>query len=398
MNRVIDIKTIQEAKSALQNVQTSSGGIEVMAPKALGLNIKLTKIKLGAANILKQEMLSLGGDAAVAKGVVEGKVEYSDLILLGNASIITKLIRKLNKQSIFGLKSIRLDLERIIDQKLLDKPQTLKVNGHELTLNKMLIMGILNITPDSFSDGDEYLEAETAVVRAEEMVKKGADIIDVGGESTRPGAKKITAEEELNRVLPVIKKLSLNEEMIISVDTYKAGIARKALENGADMINDISALRFDSEMTSVLRDFPQIPVILMHMQGEPGNMQIDPNYNNVIEEILEFFQERIEYCLSAGISQNRILLDPGIGFGKRHQDNLDIIRNLGEFRSLGCPVVIGASRKSFLGRIYKSGVRERLSGSLAAAAAAYQQKIEIIRVHDVQEHKEFLTTLQKIGC
>jgi dihydropteroate synthase len=396
MNRILQISNLDDARKELKKIGVSTGGIEVMAPKARVLAVKLHKVKLGAANILKQEMLSLGGDAAVAKGVVEGRIPLSDVILLGSSSRIRRLIGKLEHQSIFGLSEIKDDLKKLLN---FSEPHSriLKIKNRTIDLGTVKIMGILNVTPDSFSDGAEYLDADAALEKALEMIEQGADIIDIGGESTRPGANKVTVSEEMERVIPVIRKLRAVSDIPVSVDTYKSTVAKAALESGADLINDVSALRFDNDMIGVLQEHPYVPVILMHMQGEPGNMQENPHYDDVIPDILSFLKERIEHCTAAGISEERILIDPGIGFGKRQEDNLQILQKLSEFQCLGRPLVLGASRKSFIGRIYQSDSSERLAGSLAAAAQGVKQGAAIIRVHDVLEHNRFIKTLQEIG-
>ncbi|KQC05636.1 MAG: hypothetical protein APR54_08090 [Candidatus Cloacimonas sp. SDB] len=396
MNRILQIKNIKDAEAELKKINVSSGGVAAMASKAMVLAIKLTGVKLGAANILKQEMLSLGGDAAVARGVVEGKIPVSDVILLGDRKRIKKLIAKLEHQSIFGLTAIKYDLERLISL-YFDEQKILKMNQKEILLNEVKIIGILNVTPDSFSDGNEYLDPEAAFARAEEMINEGVDIIDIGGESTRPGAEGVSVDEELRRVIPVIKQIRANYDIPISIDTTKSAVAEAALQTGADLINDVSALRFDEKMIQILQKNEKIPVILMHMQGKPRTMQKAPQYQDVIEEILEFFDERINVCLNAGISLDRILIDPGIGFGKRQQDNLEILKKISEFKCLGRPVVLGASRKSFINRIYESEAFERLEGSLATSALAFHQGIDLVRVHDVKAHKRLIKTLSAIG-
>lgn len=396
MNRILSINSLEDAKRELEKINVSSQGVEVMAPKAIGLSIKLTNVKLGAANILKQEMLSLGGDAAVARGVVNGKLEISDLILLGNLDKIKKLVKKLNYQTIFGLPEIKQDLIKMVDQ--LEEPysKVLNCNGTKLELNETKIIGILNVTPDSFSDGNQYFDTENAVKRALEMISEGADIIDIGGESTRPGAKKVNAESELERVIPVIKIIRKQSDIPISIDTRKAEVAEKAIQAGASILNDISALQFDTDMIKVLQKYPELPVILMHMQGTPETMQENPHYEDVIEEILDFFKERINFCEVNGIHKERIVIDPGIGFGKRQEDNLIILKKISEFKCLGVPIMLGASRKSFIGNIYDSVAAERLAGSLASTALAFQNNIEMIRVHDVQEHKNFLKVMKEL--
>jgi len=396
MNRILTISSLKDARQELTKISVSSQGVEVMAPKALELSIKLTNIKLGAANILKQEMLSIGADAAVARGVVNGKHEISDLILLGNLDKLKKLVKKLNYQTIFGLPEIKQDIIKFIAQ--LENPQTkvLNCNGSNLELNETRIMGILNITPDSFSDGNQYFDTELAVKKALKMIGDGADIIDIGGESTRPGAAKVDAKNELERVIPVIEEIRKHSDIPLSIDTTKAEVAEKALGAGASILNDISALRFDADMIKVLSKFPKVSIILMHMQGTPETMQINPLYEDVIEEILAFFEERLKFCEENGISRERIIIDPGIGFGKRQEDNLIILKKIAEFKCLGLPVLLGASRKSFLGNIYTSSASIRLTGSLAASTCAFQNDIDLIRVHDVLEHKNFQKVITEI--
>ena len=395
MNRILFIDSIEDSRRELKKIGVSSRGIEVMAPKAIGLSIKLTNVRIGAANILKQEMLSVGGDAAVARGVVNGKTEISAVILLGNVDKIQKLIKKLENQEIFGLQEIRTDLVNLLHFKK-EGNRTIASNGRELILDSTKIIGVLNITPDSFSDGNLYLEPAQAVQHAIQMIEDGADIIDIGGESSRPGAAQITVEEEKERVIPVIKEVRKKTNIPISIDTYKSEVARAAIKAGADIINDISALRFDNKMIEVLQKEKHVTIILMHMQGKPENMQKKPYYKDTIEEILAFLKERIEFCILNGISLQRIMIDPGIGFGKRFEDNTIILKKLSEFHSLNVPVVLGASRKSFIGKIYPSNPRERLEGSLATSVLAYQNKIQFVRVHDVKEHKKLLKTLEKI--
>ncbi len=246
------------------------------------------------------------------------------------------------------------------------------------------IMGVLNVTPDSFSDGGKFFGLEKALSQSLKMVEEGADIIDIGGESTRPSSVPVSLEEEEKRVLPVIEALAKKITVPISIDTYKSQIARKALESGAEMINDISGLRFDSEMVKVASR-SNVPVIIMHIKGTPQNMQENPYYENVIKEIKDYFEERINLATASGISEENIILDPGIGFGKRFEDNLVVLKNLKEFKKLEKPLLLGLSRKSFIGKILDLPVEERLEGSLAALAYSIMQGAHIVRVHDVKE-------------
>jgi len=256
-------------------------------------------------------------------------------------------------------------------------------------------MGILNTTPDSFSDGGRHFTFDTAVKQAEAMIAAGADIIDIGGESTRPFAEPVSTEEELRRVLPVIKEIRKKHSTEISIDTTKAAVAEKALAAGADIINDISALGQDKEMLTLVQK-TSAPVILMHMQGTPDTMQINPHYDNVIEEILEFFQERIAMLEQNGVDRNRLIVDPGIGFGKTRKHNLTIIKHLERFSELGLPVLLGHSRKRFLGDITGLEVDRRDLPTAVVSALATYKKIAIIRVHDVASTKQALQVAQAI--
>ena len=257
------------------------------------------------------------------------------------------------------------------------------------------IMGVLNVTPDSFSDGGRFLKLDDAVSQGMKMIEEGADIIDVGGESTRPGSDPLSAEEELSRVIPVIESLFAKSDLPISIDTYKAEVARRALDAGAQMINDISALRFDPEMKNVAAEFG-VPVVLMHIKGTPKEMQKEPHYDDVIAEITEYLTESMRMAEEAGIDGKKIIVDPGIGFGKRIRDNLNILKKLKEFSILRCPILIGCSRKSFIGRVLDLPVEERLEGSLAALAVVVMNGANIVRVHDVKESKRVVRLVDAI--
>lgn len=244
------------------------------------------------------------------------------------------------------------------------------------------IMGVLNITPDSFSDGGIFLDPKKAIAHGLRLAEEGADIIDIGGESSRPGSDPISHTEELNRVIPVITELKQKTDALISIDTMKARVAESALDAGADIINDISALRVDPDM-ALLAAERTAPVILMHMLGTPKTMQDNPVYDNVLTQIHTFFEERIDYAIAQGIKKSKLLLDPGIGFGKRLQDNLILLKELSFFEDLNLPLLIGASRKSFIGAILDLPVTKRLEGTLASTTAAILSGAHIVRVHDV---------------
>ena len=244
------------------------------------------------------------------------------------------------------------------------------------------LMGVVNITPDSFSDGGLYFDKEKAVQKGLELAAAGADIIDIGGESSRPGSKPISKEEEMRRVLPVIASLRKKIKALISIDTTKAEVAEAALAEGADILNDISAGRFDSKMIPLAAE-RKVPLILMHMKGTPQTMQINPYYQNLYQEVKEFLRERIKTAESYGIAREKIIIDPGLGFGKRFEDNLGLINNLSFLEELGCPLLVGISRKSFIGQILNLPPSERLEGTIAASILSLVNGAHILRVHDV---------------
>lgn len=247
------------------------------------------------------------------------------------------------------------------------------------------IMGVLNVTPDSFSDGGLYLEKDKAIQQAIKLAKDGADIIDIGGESSRPGSDPITVDEEIKRTVPIISVLSKILDIPISIDTYKSEVAKQALQAGASMVNDISGLRFDPDMAAVVSK-NNVPVIIMHIKGTPKNMQINPVYDDLISEILDYLKESINICREYGISDKKIIIDPGIGFGKTFEHNLEIINNLREFSILGKPIAIGVSRKAFIGKILGDvPVSQRLEGTASAVAISVYNGANIVRVHDVAE-------------
>lgn len=246
------------------------------------------------------------------------------------------------------------------------------------------IMAVLNVTPDSFHDGGQRMDCAQAVADGIEMAAAGADVIDVGGESTRPGARPVSAGEESERVLPVIRALRAAVSIPISIDSYKASVARAALAQGADIVNDVSALRFDAEMAGLVAA-EKVPVILMHMQGVPRTMQAEPRYHDVVGEVGDFLAARIQFALEHGIERDKIIIDPGIGFGKTLDHNLELLRALPALAALGQPLLAGVSRKSFIGKILGLEPGERLEGSLAAAVAAVLGGANLIRAHDVKE-------------
>jgi len=261
--------------------------------------------------------------------------------------------------------------------------------------SKCLIMGIINMTPDSFSDGGNLHTINQAIDFAYKLIENGADIIDIGGESSRPGSNPVSGIEEINRISPLIEELRKNTNCLISIDTYKSTTAKFALDNGVDIINDISGLTYDSEMVDIISNY-NAAVVIMHMKGTPKTMQDNPKYVDLINDIKDFFTNQIEIAINHGIDRKNIILDPGIGFGKGLDDNFEIIGKLKHICDIGFPVLVGPSRKSFIGEILNSPVNDRLEGSLAAASASYMNGAKIVRVHDVKETRQNLLIIEKI--
>ncbi|CAI8238109.1 MAG: Dihydropteroate synthase [Glaciecola sp. HTCC2999] len=257
------------------------------------------------------------------------------------------------------------------------------------------VMGVLNVTPDSFSDGGQYISIDAALNQAEQMVRSGATFIDIGGESTRPGADAVDEQTELERVVPVIEKIAANLDCVISVDTSKAKVMRAAVEAGARLINDVCALQQNNALETAAS--LQVPISLMHMQGEPRSMQIAPDYESVVGEVYEFLELRINACLSAGINQEQIIVDPGFGFGKTLEHNYQLLKHFDKFQYLNVPTLAGMSRKSMVGNLLNRHVDERLAGSLACALLACTKGASILRVHDVQETADTIKVFNKMN-
>jgi dihydropteroate synthase len=381
--RILDIQKYSQIAEELKRVGADPRSWDIMAPKASFKLIKVSDVPFPAATILKQEMLSLGADAAVARGVVTAKVRRSDVLLMGTVAQLERLVDKIAAQP-FGLGRLSTELRRILFGLIL--PAEHELHCRELILHlgrRPHIMGVLNLTPDSFSDGGQFNTLERAIARAQEMVAEGADIIDVGGESTRPGAEPVSEEEELSRVLPVVERLCAELNVPISVDTQKAEVANRVLRAGAHMINDISALVSDKNMVDVVAE-SGAALVLMHMRGTPRNMQRKPHYEDVMAELFGFLDRRVQNAEAGGVLRDRLVVDPGIGFGKRVQDNLVILNRLSELHGLGLPVLLGVSRKSFIGKILDLPVDDRLEGTAAAVALAVSRGAHILRVHDVR--------------
>jgi dihydropteroate synthase len=363
-----------------------------LVPKLEHRVILIRDIRLFAANIIKQSMLSIGGDVAVHRSVITGKVDYSDCIIMGDLRHYKNLIEKLDVQPNMS------EITRIIKEQLNIKNPNLRLRLCSNTFEwdiRPIIMGIVNVTPDSFSDGGVYADPEKAIAHAIELIRQGADIIDVGGESTRPGASPIEVKSEIERVLPVIKGIVLNADVPISIDTRNAIVAEAAIDAGALIINDVSSMTHDPEMIFLAKR-TGVGIVLMHMRGMPADMQDNTSYSNVVSEIYDYNENRIKVCLEAGIDPLSIIVDPGIGFGKDLEGNLSLIKHIKEFSSLGFPVMLGHSRKSFIGKVLDSEVQDREEGTDAVTSWAALQQVDIVRVHNVIRAKKTIKMINSI--
>jgi dihydropteroate synthase len=358
-------------------------GISIMFPKSDFKIVKIKKVPVIAANIIKQDMLSFGGEAATTHGAINHSVKSTDVLIFGTKNQINCLISKLKLQQ-FGLKDLAEQIKKAINNHE-NTPRPIKIKGKSFDFSKRTyIMGILNVTPDSFSDGGKYFDRDNAICFGEKTIKDGADIIDIGGESTRPGATSVRANDEIMRVIPVIKELAKNRNAIISIDTTKSKVAEAAINAGASMINDVSALRFDGKMAKIAAKY-NVPVVLMHMLGNPRTMQGNPQYKDLISDIISCLQNSIRLAIKGGVSESKIIIDPGFGFGKIVEHNLEILRRLKEFKVIGYPIMIGTSRKSTIGKILDLPADNRMEGTAATVTAAIAGGVNIVRVHDVEQ-------------
>ena len=340
------------------------------------LNFKIFDITSAQGNILKQLALSVGADCATHKLVITGQIEKSDCILGGNLSQLKTISQKLQLQP-FGLK----DLGQKLEEKICIKDFV-----------KTKIMGILNVTPDSFSDGGQYFSTEDAIKHLNKLISDGADIIDIGAESTKPGAKEVSADEQLKRIIPVLNYINKNKiDIPISIDTRNSEVANVCAGLGASVINDVSGLEFDKNMADVVAKHG-LKVVIQHSKGTPENMQKNTEYENLTDDIFKFLKNKIDYALSKGILKENIIIDAGIGFGKTREQNFEILHRWKEFQSLDCPVMLGVSRKSLLD-MPNSANEEKDLYTLALNSILINENIDYIRVHNVKIHKKLLEIL-----
>jgi dihydropteroate synthase len=379
----------------MRDIKVDPYGIKIMVPKAVSHLVRIRSVSNIAANILKQEMLSLGGDVAVARDALTGRTSKTDCLIIGNLSQFNRLNTKLSAQP-FGLDKLVKTLSYNLKQYQRDN-FTITLGRHRLHLGKRTnLMGIVNVTPDSFSGDGLYRQPLSEVVAAvQSLVEDGADIIDIGGESSRPGARSVPLKEEIKRVIPVIDKLANKIKVPLSIDTAKPEVARLALAHGASMVNDITGLR-NPEMSRIAARYKAATVI-MHMKGNPRTMQDSPSYGSLIDEVVEYFEKAIARAVFEGVDREKIIVDPGIGFGKTTEHNLELLRRLEELKILGRPILVGPSRKAFIGKI--AGIKDpqqRLFGTVAACVIAARNGARILRVHDVKEIRQALKVSDRI--
>lgn len=368
-----------DIEKELMNIGFDKSYTHIAKNKFDYINIKIFDLNCAQANIIKQTALSVGADCATHREVITGKIESSNCIIGGSFSQIKKIAEKLQTQP-FKLKN----LGNILIKEIENSPP-----------KKTKIMGILNITTDSFSDGGQYFEFNAAIAQLTKLIEDGADIIDIGAESTKPYSKAVCAEKQLERLEPLLKYIKENNITTpISIDTRSALVAQKSIELGAKIINDVSGFDYDNKMIDVLAANPDIKIVIQHSQGSPETMQIAPSYENLMDEIFRNLQNKIKCAITKGIKKENIIVDPGIGFGKTKQHNLEILDRWQELQTTGCPVLIGLSRKSLL-ELPEADNKEKDMYSLALATPLLKDNIDYIRVHNVKIHKKLQSILSK---
>ena len=382
----VRISGIDDMRKVCAKIGTDSGALAYLIPKSGMIHIYAERVDYRAANFLKQEMLSRGGDVVVAKHVIDGKTDYSDILLMSTEKQLLSLTEKMKAMNIWGISELREKLSTIMRN---IKPRNWEMtspHGRRIVLGgKTRLMAILNLTPDSFHEASR-IDERTIIERAERFLTEGAYILDVGAESTRPGATPVSETEEAERLLPALKALRREfPDTLISVDTYKAGIARISSVEGADIINDISGYGFDSEMAGTIAELG-IPYVLSHISGTPIDMAGFEGHENILGEMDVYFSRKLESLESTGVKLENVIIDPGLGFGKSADDNFTILKNIESLSVFGQPVMIGHSRKRFTGGI---------SGTLGVTAMM-SGRVSLMRVHDVADNMEALRISERL--
>ncbi len=380
--RVLDWQTPAEIARELEATDSDPEGVGIMARKGRIYPVRLDDVSLRAAPLLKQEVLAVGGDSAHARGIADHSAASSPVVLIATWGQYQHLLPKLRRQP-FRLSELADEIEEALRAATVRGPRTVRGAHRSFVVgDRPRVLGVVNVTPDSFSDGGRYLEPAAAVAQAERLVAEGADAIDVGGESTRPGAEPVSPDAEWGRIAPVLERLAGRLAVPISVDTRHAEVAAKAIAAGADVVNDVEGLRSEAMRRVVARS--GAAAIVLHMRGEPRTMQQELSYGDLRGELFRALQAATDRAIDDGIPADRLLVDPGLGFGKSPAQSLELLLHLAELRSLGFPVAVGASRKSFLGWALGGGAPdERLEAGLAAAVLAAERGADWIRTHDV---------------
>jgi len=380
--RVLEAGSLAEIAREIERTGSDPEGVGIMTRKGRIFAVWLNDVPLKASPLLKQEMLSAGGDASHARGVADHSVASSPVLLLASWGQYRRILPKLRRQP-FALREVADEVDRALRAYVAHGPRTVPGAHRPIVVgDRPRVMGVVNVTPDSFSDGGRFLDPAAAVAHAHELVDEGADVVDVGGESTRPGAPPVSAEAEWARIAPVLSALHGELEVPISVDTRHPDVARRAVDAGADLVNDVSGLRSEEMRRVVARS--GAAVVVMHMRGEPASMQAHLEYADLRAEVYRALADATNAAIADGVPAERILVDPGLGFGKSAEQSLELLLHAGEFRSLGYPVLIGASRKSFLGwALGGAEPTDRLEAGLASAVLAAERGVALVRTHDV---------------
>ena len=380
--RVLEWDDLNEIAREVERTDSDPEGVGIMTRKGRIFPVRLSHVSLKASPLLKQELLSVGGDAAHARGIADHSVASSDVLLLATWGQYRRLLPKLKRQP-FGLAELAGEVDRALRHYAAHGSRTVPLPHRPLTLgDRPRVMGVVNVTPDSFSDGGRFLEPAAAVAAALRLAEEGATVVDVGGESTRPGATPVPPDDEWRRVGPVLEALRDRSPVPISVDTRHPEVAARALAAGADLVNDVEGLR--SEEMRRVGARADAGAVVMHMRGTPTTMQAELAYGDLRAEVFRALADATDAAVAAGVAPERLLVDPGLGFGKSAEQSLELLAHAGEFRSLGYPVVVGASRKSFLGATTGAGTpTERLEAGLAAAVVAAERGVALVRTHDV---------------
>ncbi|HEY3425925.1 MAG TPA: dihydropteroate synthase [Negativicutes bacterium] len=378
--RILEITNLEQAKAELAKINCDPAGIAIMAPRTVFKTLKLENIPTRAAGLLKQTFLSKGGEVAVSRDTAGLGKDYTDVLICATIKQYKQAVPRLKAQP-WGLAKVAQTIESIltISESFPERHYSWPRHTLAIVPKRTLVMGILNVTPDSFSDGGKYNNIDVALRHVEEMIRDGADIIDVGAESTRPynGANIVSAEEEMNRLLPLLEKVLAISSVPVSVDTYKASVAEEALKMGAHMINDVWGLQQDPAMAAIVAKYG-VPVFVMHNQ-EGTHYERD-----IMAHICSFLRDSIAIGVKAGIHPDNIIIDPGIGFGKTPTQNIAVMARLEELKSLGCPILLATSRKRFIGEVLNLPVEDRVEGTGATIALGIMKGSHIIRVHDVK--------------